>query len=389
MKLALLTTRIALLALGFSLVFTKVAEAKQGQDTVILQSPSASSITAANANGSDKTKASSPGAAGKTDPVIKAKAATVAKTEKTGPAAKATAPAVDSTKIPEAEQLVLQSRDISSFGPQWQVFSDYLTVPKGSGDMPLSLVVINGSGSGIPFQDLRIGLAGKSLATVKDFKGQPLTLTKKLTGALGVGDSLLTVQAYGPMGAKLKWKFVTRKIIATKVNPSSFGPTDKVIIEGRNFSDKISGNQVLIGDKTATIVSAKSTSLEIKPPTGLLSGKANLVVVVGTRKSAPLSVTIKGAPEIDSIGNISTAPGQPLVITGKGFSPIASENQVMFGSYSAQVTSCTPTSIECIVPLALDSVSPVWDVPIKVKTNGMSSTDPQNVSKINIQLRVF
>ncbi len=365
MKFALLTTRVVLFSLSFSL-FSGKAIANQRSETAKLQTPPAPLSTVV-----DKTKT---GASGK--------AATATTT------AKASADA-DSAKIPEAEQVVLQSRDISSFGPQWQVFSDYLNVPKGCEQIPLYLTFVNGSGSGIPFQDLRIALASKPLATIKDFKGQPLSLTRNLTGALGVGDTLLTVQAYGPMGAKLKWKFVTKKIIATKVNPAAFSLTEKVTVEGRNFSERPNGTQVLIGDKQATVLSAKSTSLTIQPPAGLVGGKTNLVVAVGNLRSAPLVVTIKGAPQVQGVSNISTAPGQPVTITGSGFSPVVSENQVTFGGFPAQITSCTPTSIDCIVPMALDPLSPTWYVPIKVKTNGMESKDPEGKATINIQTRVF
>jgi hypothetical protein len=288
--------------------------------------------------------------------------------------------------IPAGEEVVLQSRDIGSFGLQWQSFSDYLTVPKGCDQIPLNVTFTNGPTN--PFQNLRITLAGKSIATIKDFSGRT-TLSRNLTGAIGVGDSLLTVQVYGPVGSKLNWKFTTAKIVVTKVNPNSFGPTDKITIEGRNFSDHAGVTQVLIGNKQATVVSAKSTSLQIKPPTGLAGGKTTLVVMVGNQKSTPIQVTIKGAPEIHGVNMVSTAPGQPLTITGSGFSTVASENEVMIGPYQAEIISVSPTSIECRVPLGLDEISPAWYLPVKVKTNNIESTDPTNSGKINIQSRVF
>ncbi len=288
---------------------------------------------------------------------------------------------------PESEQLVLQSKDLGSFGPQWQSFSDYLRVPKGCDQIPLFIIFQNGSSTGIPFQDLRITLAGKPLGTIKDFSGK--VLTRNLTGALGVGDSLLTVQAFGPMGAKLKWKFVTQKIIVSKVNPNSFGPTDKVIIEGRNFSDRSGVTQVLIGDKTATIISAKTNSIQITPPSGLAGGKVSLVVAIGPLRSTPVQVTITGAPEVEGVNAVSTAPGQPITITGKGFSTNIAENVVTINGVAAEVTGCSSTSIQCIVPMALDALSPLWYAPIKVKTNGIESKETENPVTINIQSRVF
>ncbi len=290
--------------------------------------------------------------------------------------------------IQGGEQVVLQSRDIGSLGPKWQSFSDYLTVAKGCDQIPLYLTFTNGPAPTLRFQDLRIYLAGKPIATIKDFNDQAV-LTRNLSRALGVGDSLLTVQALGRAGAKLNWQFTTPKIVVTKVNPNSFGPTDKIIVEGRNFSDRPNVSQVFIGSKPATVVSARSNSLEIKLPSGIIAGKASLYVVVGTQKSNSIEVTVKGAPEIEGVSMVSTAPGQPLTITGRGFSPLTGENTVTIGGYQAEVTSAGPTSIQCIVPLGLDSVSPAWDLPVKVKTNGMDSTDPYEKGRINIQLRVF
>jgi hypothetical protein len=252
----------------------------------------------------------------------------------------------------------------------------------------LYITFINGTGSGIKFRDLRIALAGKPLATIKDLS-QGTSLTRNLTGALGVGNSLLTIQAFGPAGAKLTWKFTAPKIIVTKVTPNSFGPNDKVAVDGQNFSDRPNVTQVYINGKPATIITAHYMRLEFKPPAGLPGGKANLVVGVGTFRSAPVSVTIKAAAEVDGVNMISTAPGQPLVISGKGFSPVTSENEVTIGGYAAQVVSSSPTSINCIIPLGLDSISPVWDLPIKVKVNAVEAKDPDSKGKITIQSRVF
>ncbi len=314
--------------------------------------------------------ANAPSALGRTSFVNKSKPATMA----------------PSTVVQSNEQLVLQARDIGSFGPKWQSFSDYLTVPKGCEQMPFSLIFTNGPTS--RFKDLRINLNGKPIGTIKDFNSQP-TLVRNVTGSLSAGDNLLTLQALGPTGAKLNWKFATAKIVVTKVNPNSFAPTDKVTIEGRNFSDIPKATQVLIGDKAATVVSATNKSLQIKVPTGLLGGKTKLVVMIGSLKSNAIEVTLKGAPEIMGVDFISTSPGQPLTITGSGFSSVASENQVMIGPYEAEIKSVSPNSISVTVPIELDAMSPVYDLPIKVKTNGMESTDPTNSGKINIQSRVF
>src|SRR5580692_414159 len=63
-------------------------------------------------------------------------------------------PIYDSSSASAAasEQMVLQSRDISAYGPVWQSFSDYLNVPTGCDKIPLFLTFTNGSGSSPRFQ---------------------------------------------------------------------------------------------------------------------------------------------------------------------------------------------------------------------------------------------
>lgn len=287
-----------------------------------------------------------------------------------------------------SEQFVLQSRDISSPGKKWQSFSDYLTVQPASSKLPYFVTVVNGTTAANRFQDVRVYLGRTLIATVKDFNTQGV-LSRDISKFLSSGQNLLTVQCVGPAGAKLNWKFTTPKLIISKVSPKEIGPTDKITIDGNNFSDTIAVNQVFIEDRPATVVSAKAKSLQVKLPNNVIGGKTKLYVVVGSQRSAPIDITIKAAPSIEGVDMVSTAPGQPLQITGKGFSPVASENAVMVGAYPAQVVAASPTSLDIIVPLGLDAQCPSWDVPITVKTNGMDSVDPYHAGRINIQQRVY
>ena len=294
-----------------------------------------------------------------------------------------------SNALGPAEQMVLQSRDISSYGPVWQSFSDYLTVAKGCDKAPFSLAFTNGSGSSPRFQDLRIRLAGKSLATIKDFNGQP-KLVRNLTGAIGAGDSLLVVQVYGPAGAQLNWQFTTPKVEIVAVAPKNVALNKTIMITGKNFSEQASANQVYFDKTLVPVVSASKTQIQVKVPGTLVGGKADLIVAVGPSRSKPYKITVKSAPKISSVNMISTAPGQPLTITGEGFSANTGDNQVYFGDVLAQIVSCTATSITVIVPEPPDGVSyPDWGLPVKVKTNGVDSVDPDGRGTINIQSRVF
>jgi hypothetical protein len=297
--------------------------------------------------------------------------------------AKPLAPAAPSAKTREDEIVVLQSsKALTAAAPQWQKWDDYITIKPGQEHMPLTLTFENGSGGSTPFEDLRIRLAGKPLASIRDFKGLP-TLNLNLTDAIGVGDSLITIQGYGKPGARLAWKLTTPKVYVTGVKPDSFGLTDKVVVQGRNFVERPSVDRVTIGNKPVTVVSAKKTELTLKLPSDLPGGKQDLIVTVGTIRSNPFKVTVKSPPEVTAVNFISTCPGQPIVVYGKGFSTTASENEVMIGGVQAPISSASATSISCTVP---DLPFPQWYVPITVKTNGM---DSKGTVTINLQQRVI
>jgi hypothetical protein len=265
---------------------------------------------------------------------------------------------------------------------QWQKWDDYISIKQGQEHAPLNLVFENGSGGGARFSDLRISLAGRPLASIKDFKGLP-TLNLNMTDAIGVGDSLLTIQGYGGIGSRVSWKLVAPKVVVTGVNPNTFALTDKVVVQGRNFAERAAVNQVTIGGKAVGVNNAKKDHLDLKLPQDLPGGKQDLIVTVGTVKSAAFKVTVKAIPEVSSVNMLETAPGQPVVVYGKGFSATASDNEIFFGGVQATINSVTTDSISCLVP---ELASPQWYVPITVKTNGV---DSKGTVTINISQRVI
>ncbi len=142
--------------------------------------------------------------------------------------------------------------------------------------------------------------------------------------------------------------------------------------KGENLPRDSAGTTVSIGQKHATVLSVLNNQIKIKVPPHLPGGSHDLIVSVGTAKSEAFKVKTAGAPTIKWIDHISTAPHQPVVITGTGFSKVASENVVLFGKLPAHIVSSTETSITCTVP---EMHFPDWHVPITVKTNGVASKE--------------
>jgi hypothetical protein len=295
-------------------------------------------------------------------------------------------PVPSATTRTKDETLILQSsKPIVSSAASWQKWDDYINMKSDQEHIPLTLTFENGGGGSFRFDDVRIRLAGRPLASIKDFKGAS-TLNLNLTDAIGVGDSLLTIQGYGQPGARLSWKLTTPKPVATAVNPNTFGLADKVTVQGKNFAERAAVDKVTIGGKPVTVVTAKKDQLVLKLGTDVPGGKQDLVVMVGSYRCPAIKVTVKAQPEVTSVNFVSTAPGEPIVVYGHGFSTTASDNEVLIGGVSATITSVSSDSISCNVPQSFDAQCPQWYVPIVVKTNGIES---KGTVTINLSQRVI
>ncbi len=277
---------------------------------------------------------------------------------------------------------VQESKPLVARTGAWQIYNDHIHIKPGQERRTLLLTFINGAGGREKLTDLRVELARKPFVTIKDFNASG-TLSRNLTGTIGAGNSLLTVHVFGPSGARLVWRLSTQKPKVTAVNPNPFTLADKVTVRGINFSEQAQASKVFVAGKPAKVLSAQGTALQLKLPTDLPGGKHDLVVVVDSVKSNVFKVTARANPQVTWVDFVATAPGQPLVISGKGFSRVASENSVTFGSIKARVVSATETSITCIVP---EMQFPKWHVPITVTSNGMPS---KGRVTINIDVRVI
>ena len=290
--------------------------------------------------------------------------------------------AASSKKVKDEVVLIQESGDkkyVCTKPKSWQQLDGYISLKPGQEALPLTMTMTNSGYTGI-----NVFLNGQKLATDKDFKAN--TLRMQMTGALAGGDNKFTVQAFGPSGANLTWKLTTLKPVIVSVKPLSGGLEDDITLIGRNFSKVPSANLVYIGTKAGTVKPAGSTSgkeIVFNFPKEVPTGKVNITVSIGGIVSKPFEFTIKGAPEVTGVDLLSGPPGQPLVISGKGFSATGSENSVTIGGVPAAVTSCTSKSITVTIP---EMYYPQWNLPVLVKTGGVESKAGVTV---NVQMRVI
>ncbi|MEX1275436.1 MAG: FG-GAP-like repeat-containing protein [Bacteroidota bacterium] len=94
---------------------------------------------------------------------------------------------------------------------------------------------------------------------------------------------------------------------------------------------------------------------------------------IGT--SLPLVTVVINPPVIHSLSTTSGVAGSPVVISGTGFSPIPSLNDVYFGPAKATVTAASPTSLTVAVPAGA-----VYG-PVTVLANGLTDQSREHFSK--------
>jgi hypothetical protein len=154
-----------------------------------------------------------------------------------------------------------------------------------------------------------------------------------------------------------------------------------VTVVGKGFPSNPASVKVTIGKQAVPVSGATATQLTLRSPLpdNLEGGKQDMVVAVGSKK-ATFKVTVKIAPVVSSCDYVATAPGQPVTISGKNFSANAAENVVTIAGETCQITSASPTSLTVIVPMSVGTGLPVWNAPIKVKTNDVESTGDVSVN---------
>jgi hypothetical protein len=86
-------------------------------------------------------------------------------------------------------------------------------------------------------------------------------------------------------------------------------------------------------------------------PAGTYRVRASADNLVGSAPVFELRV-IEG-PAIESVQPATVAPGAEVVVTGSGFSPVASENAVYFSGIRGTITAATATTLRVTVPLCL------------------------------------
>jgi hypothetical protein len=171
--------------------------------------------------------------------------------------------------------------------------------------------------------------------------------------------------AYAPSGAKtgpitLKvgtnavitgpvFTYIPRVSIST-VTPSKAKPGTIVTVTGANFSTVKINNVVMFGGVGATVATATTTKLTVTVPAAAKSGMVTVSVAGGATVTGPAFTVILPAPTIKSITPATGKVGASVTIAGTNFSPVKTNNVIMFGGVAATITAATTTNLTATVP---------------------------------------
>lgn len=141
------------------------------------------------------------------------------------------------------------------------------------------------------------------------------------------------------------------ELAVSTTSTAQSSPGSTITIYGSGFSTLASGNVVLIGGVSATVVSATATQLVVVIPAGAVSGLIT-VTTGSTTVTSSSPLTVKPAPGSPTITNppALATPGSQMIITGSGFQTNTSGNQVFIGSTPVPVVTATATALTVAVP---------------------------------------
>lgn len=147
---------------------------------------------------------------------------------------------------------------------------------------------------------------------------------------------------------------VPKELKIFSMTPTEGVAGDEVTITGQGFSIVPSENIVTFNGERLTAIETSVTILKMSVPHNQ-KGTFPLMITVNGQTAEGPSFTYTEASydvklEVNELEKTSGYAGDEIVITGKGFSTTAEENEVYFGEKAATITACTTTSLTVTVP---------------------------------------
>jgi hypothetical protein len=286
-----------------------------------------------------------------------------------------------------AEVKTLASGSYTAKNMQIQQFVGTIALDNVDNSMPLTLNFTNGK-----FAWVRVFLADSSNYN-PDPKAQPRgtmivnensfkhtsAVAIDFTGRLRRGSTMLLIRGAGMPGSTFGWTLTT--VTGTKithVEPSNVQAGGSITLTGGGFNTDLTKNVVMFNKTPAKIVDATADSIKAQVPDTLTAGTYTITVTTNGSTSNPVSVKLKGQPEITGTSLNCVKSTTQFSIYGRNFSEIASENEVKIGTESARVVSASPETLTVEVPMFPEAGGGLWFNPpqqrsMSVKVNNVAA----------------
>ncbi|QEM14273.1 IPT/TIG domain-containing protein [Mucilaginibacter rubeus] len=264
-----------------------------------------------------------------------------------------------------AVKVTVNGKDVTGQSFKYQAINSIKPITGGKG----TTVRIDGSGFENTIAGNTIDFNGKQ-ALVKEAGVDHIIVVAP--DAVQTGPLSVTINGQKIVGPV--FTVVPPPVIQT-VTPLS-GPAKTVMtIVGTTFSTILDENKVTVNGVVIPITAATATKLTLTIPGGTGNGK----VVVSVNDQ-----TVQGPDFKDqAVGITALSPqnglaGTHVIISGLGFSTIASQNKVTFNGVAATVVNATAASLEVIAPDGLTSG------PVKVVTDGVEAFAPADFKRAGV-----
>ena len=198
--------------------------------------------------------------------------------------------------------------------------------------------------------------------------GQPLPVLERLQNRLSVriaegspsGHLAVTGDNGAVRGPEFRVTPAPPAPVIEALEPNKGAPGAHVVLRGKNFSSRLTGNVVTLSGRPVLLRAATPSALELTVPQGAQSG--SFVVQVSGLETKSASFEVLASTVIDNVSPARAAPGGELTIRGQGFSAVADKNRVYLANVKLQVKRASERELVVVLPAKVASGELLVDV---------------------------
>ena len=232
---------------------------------------------------------------------------------------------------------------------------------RGAGFAP-SLAANRVTLNGRPVRVLRASATEVEVEVPVDAQGGPFAVTVTGVGRYETAQRL----------------FVGAAPVIRELAPAAAAPGARVTIRGAQFGSEASRVSVTIGGRNAPVVSAAPGEVVVTVPADAQTGRVAITANGIGPVESPADLTVLVPVSVTRFEPRSGDVADRVTLTGTGFSPTLTDNQVSLNVQRATVVSATPT--ELVVEVPAGARSGQWSV--AVNGNGQArARDPFMVTQ--------